>query len=62
MTDTPQMSIPTSGCPAGKDTCVKDPGLDPIHNFMDYSFDSCYEEFTPGQTERMKQQYVHYRA
>ena len=62
VTDTPQMSIPTSGCPAGKDTCVKDPGLDPIHNFMDYSFDSCYEEFTPGQTERMKQQYVHYRA
>jgi pregnancy-associated plasma protein-A len=62
VTDTPQMSVPTSGCPAGKDTCVKDPGLDPIHNFMDYSFDSCYEEFTPGQTERMKQQYVHYRS
>jgi hypothetical protein len=56
------MSVPTSVCPEGKDTCVKDPGLDPIHNFVDYSFDSCYEEFTPGQTERMQQQYVHYRS
>jgi hypothetical protein len=56
------MSVPTSGCAGGKDRCVDDPGIDPIHNFMDHSFDSCYEEFTPGQTERMKQQYVHYRA
>ena len=58
--DTPAMFEPTSGCPAGKDTCPA-PGLDPIHNYMDYSFDSCYEEFTPDQTARMQAQYLHWR-
>ena len=58
--DTPDMLVPTSGCPGGKDTCPS-PGLDPIHNFMDYSFDSCYEEFTPDQSARMQKQYLHWR-
>jgi Pregnancy-associated plasma protein-A len=60
--DTPQMSVPTSGCPPGKDTCLKDPGLDPIHNYMDYSIDDCYTEFTAGQAERMQKQFSHYRG
>jgi hypothetical protein len=59
--DTPPERTPTSGCPAGKDTC-RDPGLDPIHNYMDYSFDSCYTEFTPGQTQRMRDAWLFYRA
>jgi hypothetical protein len=59
--DTPPMRVPTSGCPAGKDTC-REPGLDPIHNYMDYSFDSCYFEFTAGQAARMQDQYLFYRA
>ena len=59
--DTPAMSVPTSGCPIGKDTCPA-PGLDPIHNYMDYSFDTCYTEFTAGQTDRMKQMWTAYRA
>jgi len=59
--DTPAMFEPTSGCPIGKDTCPAQPGLDPIHNYMDYSFDSCYEEFTPDQVGRMQQQWLHWR-
>ncbi len=59
--DTPAMSVPTGGCPAGKDSCPE-PGLDPIHNYMDYSFDACYDEFSPGQSTRMQEQYLHWRV
>jgi hypothetical protein len=59
--DTPAMATPTSGCPLGKDTCPE-PGLDPIHNYMDYSYDTCYTEFTRGQATRMQEQYLHWRV
>ncbi len=37
--DTPQQSVATNGCPAGKDSCPGQPGQDLINNFMDYSWD-----------------------
>ena len=59
--DTPAQRSPTSGCPEGRDSCPE-PGLDPIHNYMDYSYDSCYTEFTPGQTQRMRDAWLLYRG
>ena len=59
--DTPAQRTPTSGCPLGKDTCA-DPGTDPIHNYMDYSYDSCYFEFSAGQSSRMHDHFAFFRA
>ena len=50
--DTPDEATATSGCPSGKDTCPT-AGLDPIHNYMDYSYDACYSQFTSGQDQRI---------
>jgi pregnancy-associated plasma protein-A len=59
--DTPAQGSATNGCPEGRDSCSLS-GLDPIHNYMDYSYDSCYTEFTSGQTARMQQMFGAYRA
>ncbi|KAF2162427.1 hypothetical protein M409DRAFT_58199 [Zasmidium cellare ATCC 36951] len=52
--DTPQQQTATSGCPEMSDSCPDLPGLDPIHNFMDYSSDACMIEFTKFQAIRMR--------
>ncbi len=59
--DTPKEATPTSRCPFGKDTCPE-AGVDPIHNYMDYSDDACYNQFTRGQAVRGQQQYLHWRV
>jgi hypothetical protein len=61
VSDTPAEKGPAFGCQVGRDTCLE-AGVDPIHNFMDYSDDPCYFEFTVGQTERMQAQYLFFRA
>lgn len=54
ISDTPQQSFPTEGCPASQDSCPDLPGLDAISNFMDYSSDDCYQSFTTVQGSRMR--------
>ena len=56
------MKVPTSGCPIGKDTCPE-PGLDPIHNYMDYSYDACYNRVhRRAGRPRMQDAWLHFRA
>ncbi|KAF9647707.1 zincin [Thelephora ganbajun] len=59
--DTAPEANPVFGCPASSFSC---PGgaPDPYHNYMDYSDDSCMNNFTPGQCTRLKSQISTYRS
>ncbi|OAQ58434.1 ATP-dependent DNA helicase PIF1 [Pochonia chlamydosporia 170] len=59
--DTPASADSSTGCPIGKHSCPDLPGLDAIHNFMDYSDDDCSNEFTRGQIMRMHALWEKYR-
>lgn len=56
---------PTEGCPKTKDTCPgntgKYIGKDPVSNYMDYSDDACYTQFSQGQIRLMQKKVAKHR-
>jgi hypothetical protein len=58
--DTPFEASPAFGCPVGRDTCTAG-GLDPIYNFMDYTYDSCMNTFSTDQRIRAQDITATYR-
>ncbi|GAB3992666.1 zinc metalloprotease [Nocardioides marmoraquaticus] len=59
--DTPAEARASFYCEVGRDTC-RARGDDPVHNFMNYSLDSCMDQLTPGQVARMDLAYERYRV
>ncbi|KAL2068645.1 hypothetical protein VTL71DRAFT_14982 [Oculimacula yallundae] len=62
--DTPAEAFPAGTCYQGFewDSCPDQPGIDPVHNHMEYVDDSCKTEFTKGQIRRMWGMWRKYRA
>ncbi len=61
VSDTPAHEVNYGKPPENTDTLPKKPGLDPVHNYMNYTDDAWMSEFTPGQVTRMQEQWQQFR-
>jgi hypothetical protein len=61
VSDTPPEAEAAYGCSIPVDSCLA-PGLDPLHNYMDFTDDACRFEFTAGQAVRGATAWDAYRA
>lgn len=61
VSDTPAHLVNYDCVPSDTCTGTRYPGVDPIHNFMNYTDDACINQFTPGQDGRMDAQFSAYR-
>ena len=61
VSDTAPEASSAAGCPVGRDTCAGG-GVDPIINYMDYSYDSCMYQFTAGQGQRANSAVSQFRS
>jgi hypothetical protein len=59
--DTPGQTGSHGGCPIGTDECAGDSGPDPIHNYMEYTDDTCMNNFSSEQARRIRCTLIHYR-
>ncbi len=57
--DTNSEAASNFGCPGGAASCGTS---DPIENYMDYSDDTCMDQFTNEQSHRMRCSLLNYRA
>lgn len=60
VSDTPAQKTANYSCKK-VNTCTA-PGMDAIHNFMNYTPDSCMTKFTAGQFSRIRAAFATYRA
>lgn len=58
--DTPYHANANYGCPVGTDTCAQE-GLDPVYNFMNYTYDTCMDSFTDDQFTRVDWALTNYK-
>jgi len=51
-----------SNCPSSTNTCTGNSLQDVVHNYMDYSSQTCADMFTQGQADRMNTQIAFFRS
>lgn len=62
VSDTDPHKRSSSNCPTGNNSCTGNPNADVVHNYMDYSSQSCADMFTQGQSDRMNAQIAFWRS